>query len=296
MTAKKTVDPTATPTESTLKRPPKFKLIPLREIGQNLPIGILVDGQYVKDFGVRPFRLREEKAIGQFRAHAKGLTSGRLVAEVLGTMCPHIGPHNFDEMKPGEKLLAIAQMAMMDVLYVYLFIRIHALGGGIPLMVTCPNCRHNYPIDADLNDLDARVLEDPSVTDLSFEYELRDGLEIRGKVGRVLTIDNLLWGAMDTPEFEGEKGLNPANRDAALLKAGVRKVDGEPVVLFDQHLDELSLFDKTGLMDAMTEAMLGPVLAVEVACPKCTFEALQPIDWGYDSFFKRPSRSPGGRS
>ena len=143
--------------------------------------------------------------------------------------------------------------------------------------------------------MDVRVLEDPEQTDLSFEYELRDGLTVRGETGKVLTIGRMIWGAMDVAELEGAGGLNPANRDGALLKAGIQAIDGKPITLHDSEIDELSLFDKTGLMDEMTESMMGPVLAVEAVCPKCTFEAVQPIDWGYDGFFRRPSRSQAGR-
>jgi hypothetical protein len=273
------------------RKPPEFKVVPMRQLGATLPVGIFTNGRYERSFGVRPFRLREEKAIGELRSRGRGLNTGRLVAEVLSKMCTHIGPYNFEEMKESERLLRISQMYLMDVLYVYVYLRVNALGDELPLMITCPNCRHTFKITTHLNDLDIRVLADQSLSDIGFEYELRDGIVIQEQTHNVLTIGFMPWHAMDVPELEGSNGLNPAMRDAAMLKAGIQAIDGEPVTVLDRDLDELTLYDKTGLMDAMSESMFGPVLFVQNQCPKCTLDTLQPIDWSYDSFFKRSSQS-----
>jgi hypothetical protein len=279
------------PAVASLRQPPRHKVVSLRELGQNLPVGMISGDHYERSFATRPFRLKEEKQIGEFRGRARGLTAGRLVSEILATMCTHIGTADFNSMKHNERLLHISRMYLMDVLYVYFYLRINALGGEIPISIVCPSCRHPFNVKTDLNDLDVRVLEDGTQVDLSFDYELRDGIEIRGKEGKVLTVGFIPWQAMDVPDLEGESGLNPANRDAALLKAGIQKVNGEPITMLDTDVDNLTLYDKAGLMDTMTEAILGPVLMVEATCPRCTQLAFQPIDWSYDSFFKRSSRS-----
>jgi len=274
----------------------EYQTTTLGALGPRLPVGIPIGPQYVRDIEIRPFKLLEEKQIGEFRARAQALTMGKLVSHILATLCPRLGPHQLAEMKMADRLLAISQMDMGDVLYAYIYTRVHALGPEMEIGFECPMCRHTYQTTFNLNDVDVKILENDAVVDRTFDYELRDGLETRGKTFHTLTLGPIPWWGMDSPELEGMNGLNPALRDQALLRAGIMKADGEPIQATDKDLDEMTVYDKSGLMDALSHTIPGPQLIVETSCNKCTQKYWQQLEWSYDVFFKRFSRSLAGKS
>ena len=272
----------------------KFKLTTLKELGYQLPTGIVDGNRLCRDIVVRPFKFEQEKKINEIRKE-RGLTLGRMMAEVLAVICVRLGVHNFEQMGHDQRVLAILRMDMMDVLYTYLIIRHDALGDRFDARVICPNCRSEFDIVADLGDLDVSILDSDTPVNLSYIYELRDPIKVRGKDCRELKLGQVALMALDSPGMTST--LNTAMRDAAVLKGAVYGVDcfgNDAITLTDDDLDQLSLFDKAELMDLIGSNIHGPRMIIETDCERCSTHISQPIDWSYDSFFSRSSRSRRG--
>src|SRR5690349_7308351 len=82
----------------------------LSELGPNLPVGVATPDGRVRPFRLRPFKMKQEKALARLRDEAKGGNTGGFVADVLAHMLQTVGPHNFDTMKDGDRQLAINQL------------------------------------------------------------------------------------------------------------------------------------------------------------------------------------------
>lgn len=272
-----------------------YRTVSFGEQGPRLPVGILVGDIYHRDIAVRPFRLREEKSIGEYRTKTKALTAGKLVSHLLATLCTRLGPHDFESMNVSDRMLAVSSMELGDVLYAYIYTRKEALGTQFAMGLTCPNCRHNFVQDFNIDDIDVITLNADTAVDRTKHYELRDGLVTANKTYRKFTLGPLLWWSMDMPEIAGVNGLNPALRDLILLRAAITGADGETMRFSDGDLEELSLYDKSGLVGLLSDNLPGPQLIASMICEKCGTEFYQQIDWSYDDFFNRSSRSLIGK-
>jgi len=279
----------------------RYRTTTLGDLGARLPVGIPSGQKFERTIGVREFTLAEEKEIGGFRAKAKGLTAGRLVSEVLSVTCTQLGPHDFEKMKKSERLVALAKMQMMDVLYTYFWVRVESLGTEFPIGITCPGCRSTFRFSTDLNDLDVKVIdygdgEEDTLVDQTFEHILDEPITFGKETGTALTIGPIEWAAMDTPALEGIHAFNPAIRDMVMLKGAIKELDGKPIIVTLQDLERARMRVKTKneLMAAVQESMAGPQLFIEADCEKCARSLMQTIEWSYDVFFGLSSPSESG--
>lgn len=259
----------------------------LGALGLRLPIGVLKEGRYERDFTVRPFKTKFEKEINELRRTERALTLGRMVAEVVAVMCPTIGHHSLEGMKRSAALNLIGQMHMMDVLYVYVMIREASLGHNLEMTLTCPNCRNQMDVITDLRDLDVLTLDDEEEVDQSFYCKLDNPTELRGVEVKGFHCGPLVWNVFDSPGFEG--GFNPTMRDLAMMRGSVCRasgIDGN-IVLTEEEMDELTVRDKVKLTAMIDDRMPGPQMAIEMNCKACAADSIQPIEWTYDVFFGR---------
>lgn len=271
------------------------KMVQLGELGPRLPIGITVAGKYQRNFELVPFRFKQERAIGNARARIRGLTVGRYVMEILSVLAKSIGPHNIEGMNSKERLLTIGMMHLGDVQMMYVWARLEAIGQELPMSLECPTCRYKYEFTANLNDLDVLILNPDEETDLEFDYELRDGLEVRGEVRHWIRCGPVAWAALDIPDVSHENALaNPATRESAVIRGAVKGVEGidGPVTLTRGDIDGFSKWDKEGLIVVLADRMPGPRLIVEDECPKCQADLFQMMPWTFETFFTRSSRLP----
>ena len=101
----------------------------IQERGPVLPLGIADSGgNYHQDISVKPWRMKEERELGELRDQNKDANLAKYVSMVLSTMCTRLGPHDFTNMEFDHKRLVISQMFMADVFYAYVWLRIQALG------------------------------------------------------------------------------------------------------------------------------------------------------------------------
>lgn len=271
---------------------PRFSVKTLAELGPNLPIGVQPSGggERVRPFRVRPYKMKQEKALAALRDEQKGVNIGKFVADALALMIQTVGPHNFDNMKDGERQLVINQLAMPDVLYLYLYLRYDALGDEPVLMqVKCPQCSTEYRWYGDLGTLDVKVVDDTKA-DLARFYTLRDAMQFRGKTVSKLKLGLIKWDAFGRPEFQARGSMENATITSSII--GIEGVDAIPGTfqMTANDLDDMSKFDMSGLIRDIEENTPGPQLGVEPECPTCKFSRKMMIDWSWDSFFARSAR------
>lgn len=283
--------------EKTLTSTVKLTTTTLGELGPVLPCGIMANGVRSRGFRLRPFRLKEEKELGAIRdgKQGRGMTYGEFVSEVLVKMVQTLGPHNFDSLNHNEKRLIIAKMLVADVLYLYLYLRHDAIGADEPISmeVTCPKCRSEFTFHADLNTLEVRVPGND--LGLTWLRSLRDGIVIRGTKTFELTLGPLTWGTLERREFATS---NQGQREALTVTNSIVAADGvsmNPLVVTEQELDELTKYDLLGIIDDIEQNAPGPIMAVSPECSMCRSDFTAALDWQYQSFFSRSSRSRPSR-
>jgi hypothetical protein len=269
----------------------------LGALGAVLPVGPATGA---RDFMLRPFNMPVHRAISDFREKAKGLTFGKLISQLLGLLIVNVGGESFEGKSDAERALFLAQAWAGDVLYLYFYARRHALGPDLRLDISCPSCDYQEAIETSIDDLDVFRIEDPTGTE--FDVDLRDGVEHGGKKYRRLVCQPLRWHTMSMDEV-ARAAKNNAKRDSLVIRASVVGAASDPggevvrpFALTDPDLDTLSGPDLDTIIGTIEENGPGPHVAIEHTCGLCHFSFLYPINWGYDSFFKRYSPSRAGKS
>lgn len=267
---------------------PLFRTVELQAQGPNLPVGIMVNGQRSRPFRLRPFRLKEEKEISKLKQEGKAMTMGKFVMQVLSKMLVTCGPHNFDQMKESERQLVIANLTMADVLYIYLYLRYDALGADEPvgMRITCVSCNGDYNWYGDLRTIEVQVADDAAP--LERDFELRDGIQMRGEMRRKLKLGPLVWSsfiALSAGDMT-EKATNIIMSSIV----GVEGIDQNPFLMSKNEMDEMTKYDVNALQAEIDDHTPGPKLLIEPECPHCKYKQRAQLDWGWDSFFSRSAR------
>ena len=265
----------------------EFQIQTIEERGPLLPLGIEGPGGLIKEVETKPWRMKEERQLGDLREKNKGLNVASFVTIILAHLCRKLGPYDFEAMKFDERRLVIGQMAMGDVYFSHSWLRLCSLGSDLPMDLTCPRCDNEFPFVADVGTIEVKSVE--SLEQSHWEYELRDSLELRGKKIDLLAMGPTRWNAL---ENVAGGSLNTGIAKAALIKGAIREAVGlENAVLTDHELDEMSKYDLERLINLIDANSPGPDLSVEAECPRCGGNVIEVIDWGYDSFFATSSRS-----
>lgn len=276
------------------QRKSTIKVTTLGELGKKLPIGALSNGGLLKDFSTRPWKTRDDRELG--REQKKNESASRYIGQVVRRMCPTLGDYKRTDYSDDELEKALAKIGQLfsgDVFYAYVTLRIEAMGKDLPLQIVCGACEHNFKYVGDLNSIEVTTVDDPQ--DLSWEFELVDGAELRGKQHTKFRMGPLRWSLMNEAYQSGRNGTT-VNINAIKITTACNAITGlgddpTPVMLSDQDLDDVSKLDLERLIKAVDEHSLGPAMVIEGACPKCSSEFRRPIDWEAGSFFAISSRS-----
>lgn len=255
----------------------------IQERGPVLPLGIADSGGTLhQDVAVRPWRMKEERELGDLRDQHKDANLATYVGIVLATMCTRLGPHDFTGMDLVQKRLVISQMFMADVFFAYVWLRIQSLGAEFPITFQPSWSNKELKIKADLNTTEVKLAKD--YESALWEYELNTPIKIRGKQVTAFKLGPQRWSALEQHDAVGSSANQGMAKSIIILASvvGCREIDG-PVVLTEHEIDELSKLDLERLAFHIDEHTLGPRMAVEGVHKGRQFRA--PIDWGYDGFF-----------
>lgn len=258
----------------------------LIELGPNLPVGVDWRGTFGKNIAVRPWRMREEKALGEIRDKNRNINVAQFTTIVLAYMCTKLGKHDFETMKLEERKVIVSQMFLPDVYYAWLFLRTQTLGPELHTKLTCPRCQSEFDFIADLNTTEVHTVDNPEKA--KFNYQLMDPFEIRGKLATELIMGPARWSALENVRGGS---LDTGTAKSAIIRGSIHKVIGhDELVLSPNELDDMSKRDLERLIGKLNTQSPGPDMSLESVCTSCGNKWDQDMDWGFDSFFGISSR------
>jgi len=260
------------------------KIVLLKDLGPNLPVGF---GGTENEIIERPWTMKQERELGGIRDSERNQNVASFVSVVLSHLCSRIGPYDFEAMKEPERRVIVSKTLMPDVYYVYIWLRIQAIGNMLEMDLVCPQCNHSFIFTGDLLSTEVRVPEEGA--ERTWEYQLVKPFEIRGTKVESLILGPAYWSAIE-PVSAGE--FNTGEAKAALIRGSIREIpalDG-PIALTLDELDDMVKIDIESISSGLEENRLGPDMSIEGKCPKCKREFKTAMDWGYDSFFSVSSR------
>lgn len=263
-----------------------MKSTTLGELGALMPVGILgSDRALNKTFKLKPFRLKEEKELGALKEKG-GMNLGRYVSHVLAVMCEEVGGEKIGDLKMEQRVLKFGGMWMCDVLYIYTFLRVDALGDALRTKIPCNRCKESFDFTADLMTLDVKTVDKPE--ELLHEVELKHGFPYQGSIRKKATLQPVRWAV-----FESRSTKDMGALQAAVIQNSICALEGIEHEKFspvpDKALDELTKRDVEMLSKAINENTPGPMMAITAECPSCNTKWTGAIDWGYDNFFSHSS-------
>lgn len=264
---------------------PDVKTSTLRE-RPLLPIGVKEGGEVARDIAVRPWRLQEERELGELRSEARDANTSQYAAIVLAAMCTRLGPWQFSDIELPSRRVHISGLTMPDVFFAYIYLRVKAMGPGFKLVITCSRCEHEFPLVVNLEDVEVRYVDDPE--QVYWEYDLASPLVIREKEISKFRMGPTRWGSMEqTPAGL----LNLGVAKSQILNGSLYGFPGaDDMVLAEHELDQLSKRDIEALTVLIDETSLGPDMSVEDKCPRCKGKVRESIDWSYETFFGTSSQ------
>jgi hypothetical protein len=255
----------------------------LEHLKNKLPLGMGAAER--ADFSFQKWGFEEEKKIGELKKQSSRM--GPFVSSVLALMLKNLGKHDFSSsaFELPQKLLVLNQMRMMDVLYMYIYLRYDQLDDQVRLDVGCPSCgKVNKDFVASLNGLDVNCLGKDEKVDAIIDYKLRKPFQIGNDLIEVIKVKRTLWDAMEktTDEISSNSG--------ALMQlifehsiAGVNDEVG--YVDHEKLLEGMLKIDIERLSKVITKHNGGPMLILEGKCKFCGAPFYKQLDWSYDSFF-----------
>ena len=93
--------------------------------------------------------MKEEREIGKIRG-TRDLPMGVFVSEVLAVMLARLAGEDWSTKPHAEKRLAVGQLFLADVLYLFLYLRREAIGTEVQVGVACNACkRRSFTADLD---------------------------------------------------------------------------------------------------------------------------------------------------
>lgn len=262
----------------------------LKDVGFALPVGISDSaGKLHKGFAFKPWRLKEEKELGELKKELEDARMPTYISAVLSTMLTRVGQHDFTKMDKTQKGLALTQMYTADIFYMYIMLRKENVSHELKLDFGCPHCGRKIKFVGDLNTVDVVCVDDLAALDC--EYELTTPINIRGKETKKLSLTALKW---NTYEMLTDKHINEGNAIEYFLLNSIvgSDVQENMLVLAEDELDELVKNDYAALSDLVTENTPGPEMAIETLCTNigCKEKVFVRIEWEKHSFFEHSSQ------
>jgi hypothetical protein len=269
------------------------------ELGAKLPIGTLTGRQLTKDFQLRPYKSRIDRAVGDWlEANAAKYSSPAVreaarVAKFCSLICSQFGDKAFALTAEGDSTpeaeVTIYSRWYADIMYLYVFARIQALGPQLEVSFVCPRCKKSAKGIYDLNTMEVDVIDDAA--DLEKWIDLTRPFKDRNtqRISR-LKMRPITWATMLKPGvFSGVMD----QITQAGLEDSICGTDANPETgLTLQEIDEIERIDVVKLNHETQDLAAGLELKTSVACPHdndngepCGHVDEDAMNWTFDYFF-----------
>lgn len=274
------------------------KLPTLGELGQRLPIGYVDDGgkRHV-DFTLVQWDWAMEEKIGALAERNPNQKLGAFTTELMAHAIATVGPLKFQDMDPKARVAVLKNMFFADVLTMFIWTRVGALGPEIQVpAIQCTSCQyefdHKNPFVGDIRGCEIKVMDNvPTMI-----HTVKSGFQYQGKQWTKIAIGPLKWEFWH--EIDEGTLANKAKYAKTTVKAGViglAKDTGErlkdpqgnliPFAYSDDLVRSLGVPETTRLVRAISDINGGPVMSIDGTCPKCSAPFDTIINWTYPSFF-----------
>jgi hypothetical protein len=267
------------------------KLPTLAVVGKRLPLGYVDQtGNRHVDFELSEWNYELEEQLGELASQNQEMPMNVYVSEVIGHGLSRVGSIDVSKMKRSERRLLVRSMYFSDALYVYIWIRMGALGSELRLNVfACSSCGRK--IEGFIGDLRTLEVRMSSGTVPTKNVKLEKGVTYAGKQLTEFIVGPVRWAFMETddPTFLS----NPARFKLVTIQQGVTGLVGAPegpVYLTAEHLRTMPTREINVLVREIDQCGGGPVMEIRDACPKCRRGFRQPINWSYEGFFAPSSQ------
>lgn len=265
-----------------------MKTITLSELGKTLPFGL--DGKD-NSFSFKDWTMEEEKYISKLKSESlKKSTYGVFINKLLAYMLTDIMGESGDsgEESIRNKMLIISQMELMDVLYLYTYLRYDQVDNEMRLSIKCPYC----------DTVDDNLIVDLSELDVVVKDGDEDQYEYKLKKPIMFNDQNIESFVLRRTKFEAFEKCDPddVKMTSAIYKYSIIGVNGEVSETFldvENIIKKLKKVDMNRLDKIITEKNGGPSFSVETECKNsnCKSTIYKNLEWDYDNFFG-PSSLP----
>lgn len=265
----------------------------IKELGQQLPIGKLIDGKLNKEFKIRPYKNWVDRQLNIWLEANENARIANLAAKFVslivetmyGEAFPLIDKATGEKDSTPETLLKVHQAFSGDIFYIYLYSRIINVSNQIVVPYRCPLCGAVGTATADLWNTEVKVIESPA--ELGKWVELRDGFKLAsGQLCKKILVSPVPYLAQ---LFVGSGQADLGAASYNILREAIKEVDGShgPYILQDSELDEIGKVDMLIIERNATTLSAGPDLKTSIQCPskKCGAPIVDPLNWRLDSFF-----------
>lgn len=254
-----------------------------RELGEQLPMGVLQGGVLHRDFSFRTYSSRVERELDALRQANKGINGVMWAVLVLSKMLVSYGPYvDFSALSESERRQVLLNSWAQDVLYLLVCLRIQALGAEVRFALKCGSCDHEFRPTVDLGDLDVKVCRIPDV--LTKVYQMKNPVEVGPRRYEFLVLDQPRWGSLALV-----KGRNLSAAEFTSVRSLIRFTLPDQFPVTDAILDEFSKYDFEHIRAAVDDDSYGADMLLEADCPECARTTKYGMDWSWDFFFKSPS-------
>ena len=267
----------------------------LKDLGPNLPVSTKLKNEFVKDrsFSFLEWDMQLEEELSRLLNKSKniGIFINQMLCKLLDNFCGI----DFQSLKDHEKTLIINQLEYVNVMYMYIYLRVEELGSDLSVSMQCPICKKeikNYIFDLNTLDISCKDKDHKRL----HEYTLVKPITYKvNDVSKIITGFNV-----DITKWDVLEGLNTVkNFNNSTLKkrmffsAIVDVLDSSGVIqdFVDKKtvIEKLKKVDIEKLLSLVTENNAGPSMVTEIECPHCGNELEKILEWRYEIFFGNSS-------
>lgn len=272
-----------------------MKKTTIKELGSNLPIGILDKNKLKKEFTLRPYKGKVDRILESWRSNNEGKPLGYLTAKYLSLIIDRVEDISFvldaTSDSSADQELKIHNWYFADVLYAFIYSRITSVDNIIEVAWSCPmqkaegtaKCNGQGIAKADLWSTEVTTIEDLKELEhwikLKKGFKLRDGnLCRRVKMKPISFQSQLSMGAASI-------GINSVGYHHFMdAISGVDCVEGD-YVLTVAEIDEMEKIDALTIDRQAGKIAAGADLRTHLECDKCGAKIVNALNWSFDHFF-----------